>query len=441
MQEHDKKLIRSKIQDLINSLRILGIHIPGYSHNNYENFIAGVTPIYYSGPFFTDNEVIASVEALLIGKWMSAGENVHAFEKEFSKKIRNLFSVMVNSGSSANLIMIASLVDYFNWKKDDEIIVSAVGFPTTTSVIVQNNLKPVFVDIEMDTLNFDIDRIEEKITEKTKAIVVSPVLGNPPDFDRLMEICKKYNLQFVLDNCDSLGSKWDGQYLNQYAIASSCSFYPAHEITTFEGGMVSSNNRQIIETAKKLTSWGRDCICYGIENLLPDGICNHRFDKWIDNYDGLIDHKYVFSKMGYNLKPIDVTGAVGLEQLKKLDTILKNRNHSRDTISRIFLENIRGIRVPSMLDKAEPVWFGTPFVCDSSEIKNSLVKHLERHKIQTRHYFAGNLLMHPGYEHLGNYRDYPNANLVLDRVFFIGANPAYNQDVFNYIESVVREYE
>jgi len=316
-----------EIGNLIEKLRA-EYKIPGYMYSNYDNFIPGVTPVYYSGPYFDDKEVIASVKAMLIGKWMSAGENVTEFEKAFSRKTKNLFSCMVNSGSSANLIMMASLKKYFDWKDGDEIIVSVAGFPTTTSVIAQNGLTPVFVDIEFETLNFDLSLIEKKITNKTKAIILSPVLGNPPNIARLLGICEKHNLKLILDNCDSLGSKWSGKYLNEYAIASSCSFYAAHELCTFEGGMVSTNERGIINIAKSLVSWGRDCVCSGIENLLPNGICNHRFDKWLEGYDGIIDHKYVFGNMGYNLKPIDVSGAVGLVQLEKLDEICEKRNRS-----------------------------------------------------------------------------------------------------------------
>lgn len=432
--------IDKEIQALIDKLR--GEYkIPGYSYNSYDNFVPGVTPVYYSGPYFDDKEVIASVRAMLTGKWMSAGENVEEFEKAFSRKTKSLFSCMTNSGSSANLVMIASLKKYFGWDDGDEIIVSAVGFPTTVSVISQNNLTPVFIDIELKTLNFDVTKIEEAITDKTRAIFVSPVLGNPPNIDTILDICDKYNLEFILDNCDSLGSKWRGKYLNEYAVASSCSFYAAHEICTFEGGMVSTNNRGIINLVRSFVSWGRDCVCSGIENLLPNGVCNHRFDKWLKNYDGIIDHKYVFSNMGYNLKPIDVTGAVGLVQLDKLDEICDNRNYSKFYISLAFHQNLMTTRSPLELKHAETVWFGTPVICENKGWKDSLVSHLENNKIQTRNYFAGNLLLHPGYEHLGNWENYPKANEVYDKVFFLGASPSYNGEVLDYIREVVEAYE
>lgn len=432
------------IQDFINMIRKEYPEykkIPAYSYNDYEKFIPHFTPIYYSGPYFTDDEVIASVKTLLTGKWMSAGENVESFEKAFSKKIRSLFSVMVNSGSSANLVMIASLKKYFGWEDGDEIIVSVVGFPTTISVLPQNNLKPVFVDIEMETLNFDVSKIEEKITDKTRAIFLSPVLGNPPNINHILNICSRNNILLILDNCDSLGSKWDGRFLNEYSIASSCSFYAAHEICTFEGGMVSTTNRGLANIFRSMTNWGRDCVCSGTENLLPDGICRHRFDKWLEDYDGIVDHKYVFANIGYNLKPIDMMGAVGLEQIKKLDEIVEKRNLHKFLIGSLFEKHIPTVRVPKQLEYAETVWFGCPVICETKEQKQKLVRYLEDNKIQTRNYFAGNILLHPGYKHLDDFNKYPNANEVLDKVFFVGVNPAYTPAVIDYIEEVLKEFK
>lgn len=428
--------IDNRIRDLIGELKPEH-NILQYAYNS-KKFIPGESPVYYSGPYWDDEELVAAIKALLIGKWLSAGEQVKEFEKAFAQKINQSFATMVNSGSSANLIMLAALKKYFQWKDQDEIIVSVVGFPTTVSTIVQNNLKPVFVDIELFTLNFNLEHIEEKITKKTKAIFVSPVLGNPPDFDVLEAICEKYGLKLILDCCDSLGSKWRGKYLTEYAVASSHSFYPAHTISTGEGGMVTTDIREIANLCKRLTSWGRACVCTGIENLLPNGICQHRFDKWLPEIDSIIDHKYLFTHMGYNLKPLDLQGAIGLAQLKKLDEIMEKRNKSKTTIESIFIYVVGlSLKKVNKLSQAEPVWFGTPFVCDTKVIKEYLVSTLEKNKIQTRNYFAGNILVHPGYSHLGNYKAFPEANEVLDRVFFVGAAPHYDQQVFEYIQEVL----
>jgi CDP-6-deoxy-D-xylo-4-hexulose-3-dehydrase len=187
--------------------------------------------------------------------------------------------------------------------------------------------------------------------------------------------------------------------------------------------------------------WGRDCYCVGAANLMSCGTCGKRFDKWLDSYDGIIDHKYVFSEMGYNLKPLDLQGAIGVEQLKKLDEIEANRRTSKETLEKIFTDNIPGLRAPKTLDKADPCWFGTPFICEEEGLKHKLVQYLEDNKIQTRNYFAGNILLHPGYSFLDDSSKYPEANKVLDKVFFIGAAPHYTQEVFDYIESVIKKFK
>jgi CDP-6-deoxy-D-xylo-4-hexulose-3-dehydrase len=259
--------------------------------------------------------------------------------------------------------------------------------------------------------------------------------------DKLMELCKKYDLKLIGDNCDSLGSKWDGKYLNEYYVAFSNSFYPAHHISTGEGGMCCTNDDELKKLFVSISWWGRDCYCIGSANLLSCGTCGNRFDKWLENYDGIIDHKYVFSEMGYNLKPLDLQGALGLVQLEKLDEIEANRKRSNQRLSEIFINNIPGIRIPSVLDKAEPCWFGTPFICEEDGLKHRLVQYLEDNKIQTRNYFAGNILLHPGYSSLDNSSNYIEANKVLDKVFFIGAAPHYTEPVFEYIEEVIKKFK
>ena len=426
------------LQDDIKAL--VGNHVAPYIYNS-NHFEPGKTPIYYSGPYWDNKEIEAAIDAFLNGKWITSGEKVFMFERYFSNKFNCKHSFMVNSGSSANLVLMTALKKRFNWEDDDEIIVSPVGFATTVSVIHQNRLKPVFIDIEWDTLNFDLNQIEDKITPRTKAIFVSPVLGNPPDMDQLVAICEKHGLKLIGDNCDSLGSKWDGKYLNEYYVAFSNSFYPAHHISTGEGGMVCTDDEELKKLMVSIAWWGRDCYCVGSANLLSCGTCGKRFDNWLENYDGVIDHKYVFSNMGYNLKPLDLQGAIGSIQLDKFAEIEENRKRSKETIEHIFTSNIVNIRTPKTAsDKSEPCWFGTPFVCEEPGLKHKLVQFLEDNKIQTRNYFAGNILMHPGYSFLDNYKNYPEANKVLDKVFFIGAAPHYNENVFEYIQDTIKKF-
>lgn len=410
---------------------------PKYLYN--KNFVPNKSQVLYSGPYWDEEEILSAVESLVKGKWIVAGEKVYNFEINFGKKFGAKYCQMVNSGSSANLVLIAALKKYFGWNDGDEIIVSPVGFPTTISAIVQNGLKPVFIDIEYDTLNFDLNLIESKISDKTKGIFVSPVLGNPPDFDILIDICQNHSLKLIGDSCDSLGTKWNGKDLSSYYVAWSSSFYPAHHITTGEGGMVCTNIPELKKLFTSFAWWGRDCYCVGSSNLLSCGTCGNRFDKWIENYDGIIDHKYVFTNMGYNLKPMDLQGAIGLKQLEKFDEIDIKRKESKIEIESIILKYVSGITKVISHDKSDTCWFGTPFICDNKKIKDKLVSFLEENKIQTRNYFAGNILLHPGYSYLDDFTKYPKSNDVLNKVFFLGASPHYNEEIFNYINSIFFE--
>lgn len=428
--------IREEIGQFVAGLKKKHGNIPRFCHN----LNSPDDKVYYSGALFDDNELTAAIEELLFGKWSSSGETCARFEKQFSRKISQKASFFTNSGSSANLLLIAACKEHFGWKDGDEIIVSAVGFPTTTSAIVQNGLVPIFLDIEWDTLNFDIGEADQRITDKTKAVFLSPVLGNPPNMDSLLELCSDYGMELLLDNCDSLGSKWNGKFLNEYAVASSCSFYPAHEITTLEGGMVSSNVPRIVSLARSYATWGRDCWCIGTCNLLPNGSCGKRFSNWLPDFpDTQIDHKYVFNRIGYNLKPLDLQGAIGLEQLKKLDYILDTRQSNAKKITKILLDSPYEVSTARKLEASEWVPFGVPVTCADSSVKKELVAKLERNGIQTRNYFAGNLLMHPGYKHLGDYRQYPESNKVLDLVFFLGCAPTISQGNIDHIEKVLNE--
>ena len=431
--------IKNEISDFIDNISEK-TKVPNFISNDFTNFDIEKSRVFYSGPYWDDKEIKNAMTAFLTGKWLPSGEYVHKFEISFSKKINAKSSIMVNSGSSANLLMLESLKKVFGWKDGDEIIVSPVGFPTTIAPIVQTKLNPVFIDIEFETLNFDLDLIEDKITSKTKGIFLSPVLGNPPDVDKLLDICERHNIKLILDGCDSLGTTWRGKPIQEYAEASSCSFYPAHHITTGEGGMISSNNEEIVATARSFSWWGRDCHCVGAANRLPNGTCKMRFSPWLKpEYNEIVDHRYVFANLGYNLKPLDFQGAIGLAQMEKLDEIHQKRMHSKNILGDI-IENRCDVHVPKELKYAETSWFGTPIVCKNKSQKDELVSYFEKNRVETRNYFAGNILFHPGYRHLDDYSKYPNSNKVFDKVFFIGAAPHYTQDVFDYIGGILKNY-
>jgi CDP-6-deoxy-D-xylo-4-hexulose-3-dehydrase len=413
---------------------------PPYTYNQ-ETFVPGVSPVYYAGPLWDHNEIYGAMKTFLTGAWLPSGEQVQKFQEKFATMFNVEHAHMVNSGSSANLVLITALKKFYKWEDGAEIIVSPVGFPTTIAPIAQNNLTPVFVDIELNTLNFDVTKIAEKITDKTVAIFVSPVLGNPPDMDYLQQLAFDHDIMLIGDNCDSLGSRWNGEFLTEYYTAWTTSFYPAHHITTGEGGMICSNDADFMNTVRSIAWWGRDCYCVGANNLLPCGTCGKRFDKWLDGYEGVIDHKYLFTNMGYNLKPLDMQGSIGLAQLDKMEIVDKSRRENKIKFQSILTNHVNGIRVASHHDLADPSWFGVPIICRSQIQKERLQKHLEANKIQTRNYFAGNILMHPGYKHLDDYTKYPNANRALSHVFFVGCPPHYNDAVFSYIESVLEKWD
>ena len=424
--------------EIENAIKILSQVKPPYQ-KSYENFSPGKDTVQYSGQWWDAEELELALSAFIKGNWITSGDYVDEFQTKFCEKFNVGHAHMVNSGSSANLVMITALKYHFDWQPDDEVIVSPVGFPTTIAPLVQNNLKPVFIDIELDTLNFDVNKIESKINSKTKAIFVSPVLGNPPDMDHLRSLCDKWGILLLGDNCDSLGTRVNGKLITEYYYAWSCSFYPAHHISTGEGGMVCSNSKELIDRARSISWWGRDCYCVGANSFLPCGTCGKRFSNWLPDYDGVIDHKYLFTYMGYNLKPLDLQGAIGIAQLKKIDKIDDLRRSYKQRID-LSLEKVSGLRTIKSLPNCDPSWFGVPVFCESQELKEFLVSHIESNKIQTRNYFSGNILLHPGYKHLGNFKEYPNSNLALSNVFFLGCSPLYTEEVLQYIDKVLSEF-
>jgi CDP-4-dehydro-6-deoxyglucose reductase, E1 len=422
-------------------IKELAADLPPWAYNAKVTFEPGKTPVFYSGPYFDEKEIEAALRSFLTGKWLVTGEEVAKFSWKFARKFGVKWAHMVNSGSSANLVMIAALKKYYDWSDDSEIIVSPVGFPTTIAPIVQNGMKAVFADIELDTLNFDLEAVELKIKKNTVAIFVSPVLGNPPNMDELKRMADDAGIVLIGDNCDSLGTKWNHDWLTKYYVAWSTSFYPAHHITTGEGGMVCSDSEEIINVARQFSWWGRDCVCVGAANLKPCGSCGKRFDTWLaPDYTGVVDHKYVFTQMGYNLKPLDFQGAIGSVQLGKFDEIHFRRRASYQIISTLIKQYVENVTVIDALPEAEVSWFGVPILCDTAETKVKLQAHFESNKIQTRNYFAGNILLHPGYKHLDDFKRYPNANQALDRVFFVGAAPHYEGEIFAYFEEVLKKW-
>lgn len=415
-------------------------YFPKFAHNLQEFN----NRILYSGFYWNKDEIQAALESFLFGNWSINGNKVMEFERKFSEKINQNFSLMTNSGSSANLIMIAGLKKHFEWKDDiDEIAVSCCTFPTTVSVIPQNRLKPLFIDINFNDLNIDLDSLEKKITKNTKAIMFAPTLGNPGNFERLLNICEKYKIHLILDNCDSVGTTYLNKELSEYAVASSCSFFASHHLSCIQAGMISSNIENVIETCRAMIMWGRNCFCRGQANLLMNGTCKKRFSNWLKDTqpDIIIDDKYFFKEMSYNLQPLEFQGAIGLEQIKKWDRIHDNRRKNKLIIENLFKTYIPSVTFPKVYNNINPSWFGVGIITKDYEQKRKLVQFLEENKIQCRNFFSGNILEHPGYKHLGDWSLFPKSSESLRRVFFVGCAPFYTYEHLNYIEKVLSEYK
>lgn len=439
-----------------------GITAPRFAHGA-RAFDPAKPQVLYSGPVYGVEEMLAGCAALVEGKWSVAGEYVRRFETAFSSYLGQKASVMVNSGSTADLLMVAAAKATYGWKDGDGIIVSPVGFPTTISAITLNGLTPVFVDIEWDTLNADNDLIERALQQSAadvararaytvpgvrycfshpvRAILVSPVLGNPPDMDRLTQLVDRYGVKLLLDGCDSLGSLWRGKHLSDYAAASSCSFFPAHHISTLQGGMISSNDEQLIETARSMGAWGKGCWCSGVGNMAPNGCCGKRFSAWLpDQPDLILDHRYVFTTdRAYNTQPLELQGALGLAQMDRMDAIHEARRKAWWRLDQMVFTTLDA-HTAFKHSQANPSWFGYSLICPTQAYKEALVAHLEAAGIQTRHAFGGHILRQPGYRHLGRAEDYPKADEVLRRVFFLGTNPCWSNEHFAHIEATLKSF-
>ena len=282
-----------------------------------EKFIAGQTKINYAGRVYDEKEIINLVDSAL-DFWLTAGRYAKEFEKGLAEFLGVKYCLLVNSGSSANLLAISALTSpklgKRRLKPQDEVITTACGFPTTLNPIIQNNLVPVFIDIDLGTYNIQVEKIEKAITKKTKAISIAHTLGNPVDLDKIIKIVKKYNLFLIEDNCDSLGSKYKERYTGTFGDISTCSFYPAHHITMGEGGAVLTNDTLLRKIILSFRDWGRNCYC----EPGHDNTCGRRFGWKLGKLPFGYDHKYVYSHIGYNLKITDMQAAVGIAQLKKL---------------------------------------------------------------------------------------------------------------------------
>jgi CDP-6-deoxy-D-xylo-4-hexulose-3-dehydrase len=412
----------------------------------------------YSGPHFNTDEFRAAVEAILDG-WLVFGKKARVFEETFPEHLGKNYGMLTNSGSSANLIMTQALTSkksfmkkYF-LPKGSKIITPVVCFPTTLNPIIQTGFEPVFVDVDLPSLNLNLDQVEE-ILEKDdsiRGIIFAHVLGNPPDMDRLMSLVEKYNLIFLEDSCDALGSFYDGKKLGSFGHMSSCSFYPAHHMTLGEGGFVATDDPRLRRTLASFRDWGRACYCNEQKpgDVTSGTACGNRFRPWLKHGKERInyDHRYVFDEIGFNLKPLELQAAIGLKQLDKLPEMDSARRRNFEALNKVFLKYEKFFMLPKKTEKSDPNWFGYLLTVkeDSGFSREDIVRHLEKNKIQTRSYFAGNCLYHPAYAELANKyenikEEFPNAHKATVGSFFLGTFIGITDEKIKYIEEVVDEF-
>jgi len=408
-----------------------------------KRFVPGKDKINYAGRVYDEKEIINLVDASL-DFWLTMGRYTQELEKRLAEFLKIKYCITTNSGSSANLLAISSLTSPLLGKKrlkvGDEIITTACGFPTTLNPILQNNLTPVFIDIELGTYNIQTDKIEKAITKKTKAIFIVHTLGNPVDLDKIMKIVKKYNLWFIEDNCDALGSKYKDKFTGSFGNISTCSFYPAHHITTGEGGAVLTNDSLLKRIIISFRDWGRDCWCPpGCDNT-----CGKRFGWQLGKLPYGYDHKYIYSHIGYNLKITEMQAAVGVAQLEKLPRFIKAREKNFQYLYDIFKRYKKYFILPKWSKKAKPSWFGFPLLVKKRApfTRDEIVRYLEKNKIATRMLFGGNLLRQPAYQGIKCkvVDDLKNTDLVMNNLFWIGVYPGLTSSMLRYIEKVIYNF-
>lgn len=402
-------------------------------------FIPGETYVPVSGKVFDHEEINNAIKVARDG-WWTEGEFTKQFERDFSKFTGIRYVSLVNSGSSANLVALASLTSKVfgdrRLKAGDEFITTAVAFPTTVNPGIQYGLTPIFVDCVLDNLNIDVSKIEKAITKKTKLIMVAHTLGIPYDLDKIVKLAKKYNLWVIEDSCDALGSKYDGKLVGSFGDISTYSFYPAHQITMGEGGAVVTNNSLIHKSIRQFRDWGRDCWC----DTGKDNTCRKRFGWKLGQLPRGYDHKYIYSQIGYNLKSTDFQAAIGLAQLKKLPSFIIKRKENYKVLYEFFKKYEKYFILMNPDKKADSCWFGFPAIVRSSApfTRNELTEYLEKNKIGTRNIFSGNLLRHPAYLDL-KYKTagkIVNADIVMNNAFWLGVYPGIDKKRIIYIKKV-----
>lgn len=408
-----------------------------------KKFISGKDKVNYAGRVFDEKEIINAVESSL-DFWLTEGRYCEQFAEKISEFLGVENVILTNSGSSANLLALSALTSEKlgdkRLKSGDEVISVAAGFPSTVSPIIQNNLIPVFIDIDIPTYNIDVNKIKKAITSKTRCIFIAHTLGNPFNLNRVMQIAEEYNLWVIEDNCDSFGSKYKGQYTGTFGHLSTLSFYPAHHITTGEGGAIVTNDPLLTNIVRAFRDWGRDCYCAGGEN----NTCGKRFTQKFGNLPTGYDHKYVYTEVGYNLKMTEMQAAIGSAQMDKLEKFCKKRKENFQKHYEIFSKYPQYFILPTATDNSEPAWFSFIVTLkeDAPFTREEITNYFNENLIETRNLFGGNLSKQPAFLNK-NWRinnNLKNTDYIMNNTFFLGTYPGLTNKMFKYIEKILKQF-
>lgn len=409
-------------------------------------FEATKSKINYAGRVFDEKELVNLVDSSL-DFWLTYGNYSKKFEKNLAEYLKIKWAFLVNSGSSANLLafytLTSPLLKEKQIKRGDEVITVAAGFPTTVAPIVQYGAIPVFVDMELTHFNIDISQLEKALSNKTKAIMLAHTLGNPFELKAVKDFCDKHNLWLIEDNCDALGSTYDGKKTGTWGDIGTSSFYPPHHITMGEGGATYTNNPLLKKIMLSLRDWGRDCWCEsGVDNT-----CKSRFTQSFGNLPKGYDHKYVYSHFGFNLKATDMQAAIGVAQLEKLPYFTEKRI---ENFNKLYneLKDLEEFTFVKAQPNSNPSWFGFMLTLNDNTkfTRNDIVQYLENNNIQTRNLFAGNMLKHPMFNNLQKDVDYrvignlQNTDKIMNDSFWIGVYPNMSNEMIEYMIKKIKEY-
>ncbi len=408
-----------------------------------KDFSPGQDLVHYAGRVFDADEMVSLVDSSL-DFFLTAGRYSEEFEADFADKLGVSNALLVNSGSSANLVALTALTSpklgARRLKPGDEVLTVAAGFPTTLAPILQDNLVPVFIDVNLGDYTAMPERIAEAIGPKTRAIMMAHTLGIPFDLDEVMKVAQDHDLWVIEDNCDALGSRYRGKMTGSFGHLASHSFYPAHHITMGEGGCVVTKDDELARIARSFRDWGRDCYCTGGEN----NTCGKRFSQQFGTLPQGYDHKYVYSHIGYNLKVTDMQAAIGCAQLKKLDGFVAKRKENLATLTRMLASFQDRLILPRATPHSDPSWFAYPITVkpDAGFARNDLTQFLESRKIETRNLFSGNLLRHPAFEGIPHrvVGGLANTDLITTNTFFIGVYPGLTEAHLQYVAEMVSEF-